>query len=369
MLGEQRDHLLDPLAGTGLDEARDLEVLLGAHGPGQHLVGRVADQRVLERKLGLAGKRNALAGDDDVLVPQRPQCRGEVSPLGRGDRGQGALPERPPDHGGVSEQATLEGLERVQACRQQRLDGRGQLGGVRAFLLRQAPNHLLGEQRVALRARRHRSDDAAVGAGDVHQRGDQLARLAVAERLEEHSRRVASHASPASAAREQLFSGEADLQHGRAHPLHQMLDQVEHPLVGPVNVLPHEHQGALAREPFDACAHGREEHFPGPLCVFLLPEQRLVGPLDPEQPTDDRCFGRRGSAVGCRDVEQLADPRRQLVPRRRGRITVGDAALGTNHLAERPVDDARPVRKAASVSHQQWRVAALQIELELAQQA
>ena len=134
---------------------RDLEVLLRPHGLRQHLVGGVANQRVLERELGLAGERTALAGDDDVLVAQRPQRLGQIAALGFGDRGESALPERPPDHRGVREQAPLERLERVEARRQQGLHGRRQLGGARALLLGQAAHHLLGEQRVALGASGH----------------------------------------------------------------------------------------------------------------------------------------------------------------------------------------------------------------------
>ena len=124
VLGEQRDDLLDALPGAGLDEARDLEVLLRPHGLRQHLVGGVADQGVLERELGLAGERAALAGDDDVLLAQRPQRLRQIAALGFGDGRQRALPERPADHRGVREQTALEGLERVQARREQGLHGR-----------------------------------------------------------------------------------------------------------------------------------------------------------------------------------------------------------------------------------------------------
>jgi len=135
VLGEQRNDLLDALPGAVLDKAGDLEMLLRAHGLREHLVRRVADQRVLERELGLAGKCRALAGDDDVLVPQRPQRLRQIAPLGFRDGGQTALPERPPDHRRVREQAPLEGLKRIKPGREQALHGRRQLGGARALLL------------------------------------------------------------------------------------------------------------------------------------------------------------------------------------------------------------------------------------------
>ena len=87
MLGEQRDHLLHPLARPRLDEAAYLEVLLSAHGLRKHLVGRIADERMLERELGLAGERAAVTGDDDVLLPQRAQRLSEIAALGLGDSG------------------------------------------------------------------------------------------------------------------------------------------------------------------------------------------------------------------------------------------------------------------------------------------
>ena len=135
MLGQQRDDLLDALAGARLDEARHLEMLLRPHGPRQHLVGRVADQRVLERELLFTGQAAALAGDDDVLVAQRPQRLRQIAALGFGDGRERALPEGPADHRGVREQTALEGLERIKARRQQSLHGHRELGGARALLL------------------------------------------------------------------------------------------------------------------------------------------------------------------------------------------------------------------------------------------
>jgi hypothetical protein len=71
VLGEQRDDLVGALACALLDEACDLVVLVGADALGQHPVGDVADQHVLERELGLAGQHTALAADDQVLGTQR----------------------------------------------------------------------------------------------------------------------------------------------------------------------------------------------------------------------------------------------------------------------------------------------------------
>ena len=54
VLGQQGDDLLRALAGAVLDEASDLEVLPCPNRLGQHPVGHVADQHVLEGQLRLA---------------------------------------------------------------------------------------------------------------------------------------------------------------------------------------------------------------------------------------------------------------------------------------------------------------------------
>ena len=185
---------------------------------------------------------------------------------------------------------------------------------------------------------------------DRQQRGDQLARVQLSE---SGSRKtvVASRRTPPQpgAPLEQLFPGQADLQHRRSRPLHEVLDQVEHPLVGPVDVLPHEHQRPLARETLDRCAHGGEERL-----ARALGRPRSSagsdspGALDPEQaPDQPRSSTARRPCPRARIAEELAQPRRQLRPRRRRRVAVDDRALRADHLAERPVRDARAIRQAA----------------------
>jgi hypothetical protein len=68
VLGEQRDHLVAPVARALLDERADLEVLPRAHGLGEHPVGHVADQHVLEGHLALAHERPLHGRPEDVLL-------------------------------------------------------------------------------------------------------------------------------------------------------------------------------------------------------------------------------------------------------------------------------------------------------------
>ena len=80
-----------------------------------------------------------------------------------------------------------------------------------------------------------------VGSGAVaavgEQGGDQFAGLVAGKRLERDRRRVAPAAAPSRAAVEELVAGQADDQRRPAHPAGEVLDQVEHSLVRPVDVL------------------------------------------------------------------------------------------------------------------------------------
>ena len=108
VLGQQRDDLVGAVAGALLDEAADLEVLPRPHRLGQHLVGHVADQHVLERELGLARQRVPSPGHDDVLLAQRGQGASQVAALRVGHRRQRVLPERPSHHRRVLHEPALE---------------------------------------------------------------------------------------------------------------------------------------------------------------------------------------------------------------------------------------------------------------------
>ena len=217
------------------------------------------------------------------------------------------------------------------------------------------PHHLLGEQRVALGALGDRRDDRS------RCRRRRAAASEISSRVSASpsgSRKivVASRRTPPQpgAALEQLVAGQADLQHRRAHPLREVLDQVEHALVGPVDVLPDQHQRALARESFDARAHGREEDF-----------ARLLGVLGARRSPvrrAPRCraAGRsrrswRSTRAGCPGPGRRAA--RPSARRASPRPAAGGSPstiprLGADHLAERPVDDARAVRQAAAVADQ-----------------
>ena len=148
MLGQQRNHLVAALTGALLDEPANLEVLARAHRLGQHRVGDVADQHVLEGELLLVGEAAAIAGYDQVLVAQRRERCLQLPSMSCGDRGQHALPEGASNDRRVRDQLALERLERVQARGQQPLHRVRELGSAGRAFLGEALHHLLGEQRV-----------------------------------------------------------------------------------------------------------------------------------------------------------------------------------------------------------------------------
>ena len=102
---------------------------------GQHPVGHVADQHVLERQLALAGQPHRRRRDEDVLLLERAERLAEVASLRARRRRQRALPERAPHDGRLLHQPPLERLERVEPRRQQGLHGVGQLGRLVAPVL------------------------------------------------------------------------------------------------------------------------------------------------------------------------------------------------------------------------------------------
>ena len=220
------------------------------------------------------------------------------------------------------------------------------LGRRRAALLGDALHHRLGEQRVAPRALGERLGQLRGGARPAQQTLDQLAHLGRRQRFQEGGRRHAAQGAPARAPLEQLVAGERDLQHGRAEPLGEVLDQVERALVGPVNVLPREQQGALLGERLEHRAHGPEEALAGALPVLLL-EQRLIRCRLRAEQARERCQAALDLRLALLPGEQRAEALGQLRANLRRRIPVEDAALGAQHLGQRPVHDARAECQAA----------------------
>ena len=213
--------------------------------------------------------------DDQVLVRKRAQKRLRVGALG-----DGVLPERLPDDRRLLKQGSAPSrIERVEAGGEHGVDrlGQGCLAG--DALLEDAVHHLLGEERVAARALGHLGDQRVLDLlRALGQQGlDELARAGRLQRLERDRRRVASTATPAGPAVKQLVASEADQKDRAPHPPRQVLDQVEHSLVRPVDVLDREDDGPLAARRLDERANRREE--PGADLLRVVGLRRLGEPL------------------------------------------------------------------------------------------
>ena len=308
-----------------------------AHRLGQHLVGDVADQRVLERKLAARPpSRAAVAARRGG--PSRAAPRSAAA--GRRPRRRATAASAPsqkvaPDHRGVREQAPLERLERVQPRREQPLHGGRQLGRARAVLLCQAAHHLLGEQRVA--ARRARRPPRP-------RRRRRLAHAAAARRSARASRsRRAGRGTASSqsrrtppqplAALEQLVAREADLQHRRAQPLRPRYSIRSSMPSSAQWMSSHTSTSGRSRaSPSTDGAHGREEALRGraarppapraarPSSAASMPSRRAItATFDAE-----RCCSSAHSA----SASSAPHPRRSFSHATARRIAVGDRALG-----------------------------------------
>ena len=361
VLGEQRHHLVGAVARAVLEEAADLEVLPGADRLREHPVGHVADQHVLEGHLAVAHERAVERRREDVLLLKRDQRAVEVAALGLRHARERALRERAPDHGRLLHQPPLERLERVEPRRQHRLDGVRQLGRLDRALLGDSPRHLLGEERVPAGALRHGRHDLLALR---QQLADQLAAVLVAERAEHQLRGGAPAAAPARPAVEQLVARQAHQHQRRAHPLREVLDRVEHAVVGPVDVLEGDHERPPEGDRLDAAPQRREERLAHALRV-VLHRGELRRDLDAQQAADQRGLAVR---VLARLAHQVADVVAQLLPGLLGGVRLHDPALGAQHLAQGPEHDAAPVGKAAAGADGGRRRVLLEPSLELAQE-
>ncbi len=238
-------------------------------------------------------------------------------------------------------------------------------------LVEEQAHDLLGEQRVAAGPLRHRRDHLVASPPAAgQQRRDQALRLLWAQRVEEQRRRASPAATPAGAAIEQLVARQAYDHQRRAHPLREVLDQVEHAVVGPVDVLEHERQRAAQGHRLDHRTHRGEEVLSRPRRVHRLAARIVRRGAEAEQARDERRLALGGLAPGLarRLGQQLVDLGRELRPGDVGRVAVGDPALRPQDLGERPVHDARAVGQAASLAQRGGGFVTLQGARQLAGQ-
>ena len=160
------------------------------------------------------------------------------------------------------------------------------------------------------------------------QRVDQLLAVVAAERLELDRGRANAAAAPARPDVEQLGPREADDQERRvAHPLGDVLDQLEQRLLGPVDVLEDEHERLRVGQLSRPLAGG-----PGDLLLAALALDGLEHAGGEAEQVGDRLVRAALAELLDRDLE---------------RVVVGDARRVLDHLGERPVRDALAVGQRA----------------------
>jgi hypothetical protein len=115
------------------------------------------------------------------------------------------------------------------------------------LLVDQAAHDLLEEERVSS-ARRGSAVRLGGEAVDVQEHAHHVVGVVGAEGLERDARCAATPASPARPAGRELGSGRAQEHHRRRDAVGQLLEEVEHGAVGPVDVLDDHDERVVARE-------------------------------------------------------------------------------------------------------------------------
>jgi hypothetical protein len=248
--------------------------------------------------------------------------------------GQRASPEHLADHGGVLEQSLAVGAQGVEAGGDQRLHrvGDSPLADEPAAVGEQA-HELLRVERVAacaleeslLRLRRqHRP---------LEQRSNQAGRLLIREWGEVDPLRVAGVRAEGGVLLVQLRAGGAeDEQRHPLRPVSQVLEEGEHRLVRPVQVLEDEDRLPLLRPRLERAAPSGEG---------LLLRGGLRGSAHKRRQT-----GPEPGPVGIRLGEGVLELRLRLL---RG-IGLQDPALRLDDLPERPESDPLAVGQAAALA-------------------
>ncbi len=350
VVGDHLGQVGDPGPGQPLQPGGDRPVPAGPPGPGELGVGHVPDQPVGEAVLGLALDRRGLDGVDQLLGLEL----GQPGPHGRlggpGERGQGARPEDPAGHGRVLDQRLARRREHVEPGRDQRLDavregdgGGGQphhrAGADQQAPVGEQPDELLGVQRVAAGPLQQRRLDLGGQHRLAEQAGDQPGRLGLGQRRQGDGGGPGDPAAPARMAVEQLWPGGGQHQQPGPGGLGaQVLEELEHRRVGPVQVLDHQHQRMAGR-------HGLHEPPPGGERLRAVDP----GPLGVDQAEQGGDAGLDPLLVGGVG-HQRGHGRLQLGLDLARVVGLEHAGLGLDDLGERPEGDPVAVGQAAALA-------------------
>ena len=280
-----------------------------------------------------------IACPDELAPRERLQVRGHVG------LGHERLDPRPvellADHRRRAQDGSFVVREPVEPCRQQRLDRFRHRERIQ--IARQDPPVLPTTKRAVVDEHRQQLfDEQGVAAGRLRDPGpegirrvgspeegvDQPGRVGVGQRKERDAQRVGGPAAPMRPRLEQLrASGAHDHDRHVARPGREVLEQVKHLRLRPVEVLDDPHQRTVGGEDRNEPAHGGQ----------LLALRRLLR-RQTDHPGD-----RSGGLV------VLSEERREL-PQRLGRRIAGRDVRGLSHgLGRRPEGDAVAVRQTAAL--------------------
>ena len=206
--------------------------------------------------------------------------------------------------------------------------------------IRRHPCELLRVQRVPARADQERRLQLRGQDGAVEEFCEQHRGLLVRQGRERERRRVELPAAPARPTDEELRPRRAhDQEWDVARPVDQLVEEVEEAVVGPVQILEHQHGRAALGECLEEATPGR-----GPLLHRLRAGVSLLGQPD------------QGAQVACDPAllvllrDQLGHAPVELVRRLAIGVRLQDARLGLDHLAERPIAHAVSVGQAPALS-------------------
>ena len=220
----------------------------------QRGVGDVPDQHVLERELDVALDLALRAPEDQAPflepVERLVDRRQLADPL------QHAAPEGRTDHGGVEQGRARRRRQRVDPRGDRRSHGRRQL--LARDLVRHRGDQLLQEEGVPFGDRHHALDGG--GRRLREEGGRHRLRVGIAERLERKGRLADQPAAPGASGLEELGPREREDHHPRVPDVrHEVIDQVEQGVVGPVHVLEHEQQRLAPSEMLHEHPHREQE--------------------------------------------------------------------------------------------------------------
>ena len=230
----------------------EVAVATGAFGAGERSVRDVAHELRLEAE-------GAVLDDQEIAVGEGVEhALGRVDRCERqrvGDEAVGA------DHSKILEQRSLRRRERVETgrdetvqCRRKHADPRRRRGGAGVLDLADERDELLDEERIA---------SAAFEQEGEHVVGERLAeelsskargRIGV-ERVDVHDERVVMASRQGPALLETRSRGSDEHERKVSQPLEESFDQIEHEIVGPVEVGQREHEWRAARVTFEVRRH------------------------------------------------------------------------------------------------------------------